>query len=95
MISAAADLTKCGGNIDAAAEWGHTEAFKEYEAKNNNRSKEAEMDTANGLMQIFIEFRKIRELAPSEASVQLLVKSLQDYISANYYTCAECSHTGC
>ena len=53
------------------------------------------MDTANGLMQIFIEFRKIRELDPSEASVQLLVKSLQDYISANYYTCAECSHTGC
>ena len=41
------------------------------------------------------EKAKIRELDPSEASVQLLVKSLQDYISANYYTCAECSHTGC
>ena len=73
----------------AKAEWGHTEAFKEYEAKNNDRSKEAEMDTANGLMQIFIEFGKIRELDPSEASVQLLVKSLQDYISANYSTCTE------
>ena len=47
------------------------------------------MDTANGLMQIFIEFGKIRELDPSEASVQLLVKSLQDYISANYYTCTK------
>lgn len=73
----------------AKAEWGHTEAFKEYEAKNNDRSKEAEMDTANGLMQIFIEFGKIRELDPSESSVQLLVKSLQDYISANYYTCTK------
>ena len=40
MISAAAGLTKCGGNIDAAAEWGYTKAFKEYEAKNNDRSVE-------------------------------------------------------
>ena len=65
MISAAADLTKCGGNIDAAAEWGHTEAFKEYEAKNNDRSKEAEMDTANGLVHIFIELGKIKVLDSS------------------------------
>ncbi|MGN0702539.1 MAG: MerR family transcriptional regulator [Lentihominibacter sp.] len=73
----------------AKAEWGHTAAFKEYEAKSNDRSKEAEMNAAKGLMQIFTQLGKVKELDPSDTKVQLLVKKLQDYISVNYYTCTK------
>ena len=44
-------------------------------------------NVAEGLMQIFAEFGKLLDLAPSDARVQSLVKTLQNYITEHFYTC--------
>ena len=73
----------------AKAQWGDTAAYKEYEAKAKNRTDRAEEKLGEGLMQIFAEFGKILNQDPAGAEAQALVKKLQDYITANYYTCTD------
>ena len=40
-------------------------------------------------MELFVEFGKMKDHAPSEKSVQEQVKKLQDYITEHYYTCTK------
>jgi len=69
---------------EAKEKWGKTEAYKEYEAKSAGKDMDA---AAKGLMAIFKEFGEIRHLSPASTEAQALVRKLQDYITANYYTC--------
>lgn len=71
----------------AKAAWGHTDAYKEYEQRNKNRT-DADMRAVNaGLMELFVEFGRLQNLNPAEKVVQEQVKKLQEYITEHFYTC--------
>ena len=69
----------------AKAAWGKTDAWKEYES----RGKSAEDDQQSGekLMALFTEFGKHRNIDPASAEAKTMVQQLQDFITANFYTC--------
>lgn len=71
----------------AKESWGTTEAYKEFEEKSKNRSREEEMAINEDFMEIFVEFGQMRNRKPEEESVQSLVKKLQDFITEHYYHC--------
>lgn len=72
---------------EAKARWGETDAYREYEEKTAERSEDAQRAAAAGLMAIFAGFGKLKEKPASDPEVQTLVKALQAYITAHYYTC--------
>ena len=67
--------------------WGNTPAYREYEQKTQGRSEAETMDVSRKMMDIFAEFGTIRDGDPSSPEAMALVRKLQDFISANYYTC--------
>lgn len=71
----------------AKKQWGTTKAYKEFENKSKNRTREEEQDIAAGLMLIFEEFGKIKNSASDSGEARKLVKRLQDYITEYYYNC--------
>lgn len=71
----------------AKAEWGKTEAYKEFEEKTAGQTQEQLVSTGNALMDIFKEFGEIRHSAPESREAQVLVEKLQSFITRNYYTC--------
>ena len=71
----------------AKEQWQHTDAYQEFSGKAKGRSKEAEEALARGMMTIFADFGKRRDMDPASAEAQALVKRLQAYISENYYHC--------
>ena len=73
----------------AKASWGKTAAYKEFEEKSKDRSKEEDLKVHQGLIDIFAELGAIRETDPASEQAQALVKKLQDYITGNYYTCTK------
>ena len=74
---------------EAKKKWSDTEAYREYETKSADYTEEKEQTLAKGLMEIFKEFGQQAEKSPADVDVQRLVKKLQDYITANYYTCTK------
>ena len=74
----------------AKAQWGQSDAYKEFEQKAKGRSKEEEQTVAEGLMQLFVEFGKLKaaKAQPDSANVQSQVGKLQDYLTQNYYQCS-------
>ena len=73
----------------AKAQWGGSEAYREYEEKSKGRSEAEEQGLAAGLMGIFRAFGAVKDGAPDSAEAQALVLQLQEYISANYYQCTD------
>ena len=71
----------------AKEKWGGTDAYREYEQKTAGQSKDDARSAADGLMDIFRELGEIRTSPPASAEAQALVKKLQAYITAHYYTC--------
>lgn len=71
----------------AKAQWGHTDAYKEYEEKCKGRIAEKENALGAGMMQIFAEFGEIRTTDPKSQEAQDLVKKLQNYITEHFYHC--------
>ena len=71
----------------AKEKWGGTDAYREYEQKTAGQSKDDARSAADGLMDIFRELGEIRTGSPASAEAQSLVKKLQNYITAHYYTC--------
>lgn len=74
---------------EAKTRWGDTAAYYEYEKKTADYKEDKWQEVNNGLNFIFIKFSdcfKNGNAADSEEA-QKLVKELQDYISANYYSC--------
>ena len=74
---------------EAKKRWGGTEAYREYEAKAADYSEEKQQALARDMMNIFKEFGNLTDKSPADAEAQKLVKKLQDYITANYYTCTK------
>ena len=73
----------------AKEKWGKTQAYKEFEEKSRGQSPEQQLSAGDRLMDIFREFGEIRDQDPAGAEAQTLVKKLQDFITANYYTCTK------
>ena len=75
---------------EAKAQWGGTALWREFEEKSSVRTEDREMDTAQGLMDIFRDFGTLlRGQSPDSPAVQAQVKILQDYLTAHYYTCTK------
>ena len=72
---------------EAKKRWGATEAYREYEEKTRGQTPSQQQSAADGLMEIFVRMGKVRHLSPDSGEAQALVKELQDYITAHYYTC--------
>ena len=71
----------------AKESWGNTDAYREYEEKSKNWSKETEHNIVNDMMALFVTFGEMKDLNPSDEVVQAQVKKLQDYITENFYNC--------
>ena len=76
---------------EARARWGNTDAYREYEQKTKNYTKEKWAEANDGLMAIFAEFAacKRRGVGADSTEVQAIVARLQAYITASYYTCTD------
>ena len=75
--------------MKAKEAWGSTPAYQEYEQKTKGRSKAETMEVSKELMDIFAEFGAIKNEDPASRKAQALVRKLQDFISAHYYTCTD------
>ena len=76
-------------SAQAKAMWGKTDAYREFEQKSKGRSKEAEKDLGNNLMDLFTKLGTLRDQDPGSDAVQTWVSQLQDFISVHYYTCTK------
>ena len=74
---------------EAKKRWGSTDAYREFEKKTAGQSPEDQKSVGDGLMEIFVRLGAIRTADPGSAQAQSLVKELQDYITAHYYTCTK------
>ena len=74
---------------EAKKKWGKTDAWQEFEQKTAGQTPERQKSTGDGLMAIFAELGAIRQTDPAGPQAQALVRKLQDYITANYYTCTK------
>ena len=72
---------------EAKRRWGSTHAYREFEEKTANQSPAQQQTVNDGLMDVFVRFGTIRGTSPASSEAQALVKELQDYITAHYYTC--------
>ena len=69
----------------AKAAWGQTDAWKEFESR--GKTAEDNKNSGDALMALFTEFGKRRNIDPACHEAQAMVKQLQDFITANFYTC--------
>ena len=71
--------------------WGDTSAYREYEQKTKNYTKEKWAEANDGMMLIFAELAtcKANGASADSAEAQALVAKLQAHITANYYTCTD------
>ena len=74
---------------EAKAKWGKTQAWKEYEEKNNRKTAAQLQSTGNQLMDIFAQIGTLRHLSPDAPEVQACIGRLQDFITQNYYNCTK------
>ena len=72
---------------EAKSRWGKTEAYREFEQKTSGQTQAQLKSTGDGLMDIFTRIGAVRHLSPASGEAQSLVKDLQDYITAHFYTC--------
>ena len=75
--------------VEAKERYGSTGAYKEYEQKTANYTKDKMQGINDGLMAIFNKFAVCKQSgnAAKSTEAQALVKELQEYITENYYTC--------
>ena len=76
---------------EARERWGNTSAYREYEQKTRNYTKEKWAEANDGLMAIFAEFATCKSSGASVDSTeaQALVAKLQAHITESYYTCTD------
>ena len=74
---------------EAGVRWGNTNAYREHEHKTKDYTRAKWSSVNDGLMQIFAEISicKGNGASADSTEVQTLIKKLQAYITANYYTC--------
>ena len=76
---------------EAKEKWGNTDAFRQYEEKAGNLSKNKQNELATETDDIMAEFAHcLRDgKAPSSDTAQSLVKKLKNHITESYYNCTD------
>lgn len=74
-------------SAQAKALYGKTDAYKEFAQKSAGRSKEQEKDLGAQVMEFFTRLGKMRPCDPGCEDAQRWAKELQEFFTANYYTC--------
>ena len=76
---------------EARERYGETAAYRDYEQRTKNYTKEKWAEANDGLMAILAEFAVCKNSGASadSAEAQALVAKLQAHITANYYTCTD------
>ena len=69
----------------AKAAWGKTDAWKEFESRGKTAAENKQ--SGDALMALFTEFGKRRDIDPACEEAQSMVRQLQAFITANFYTC--------
>ena len=69
---------------EAQERWGGTAAYREYEEKTKNHTKEKWAEANDGLMTIFAEFAACKErgISADSAEAQALAAKLQAHITS-------------
>ena len=84
------DTTRISEYTKRAKElWGSTAGYKEYEQKSADRTDNDNVRLARETMEFFVQFGKLRDRDPADSEVQAQVKSLQAFITANFYNCTD------
>ena len=90
MDFSAFDTSKTDGYAARAKErWGGTDAYKEFERKTAQQSKEDLRDAGAVLTALLSVFGTLKETPASSPEAQSQVKALRDYITAHFYTCTD------
>ena len=76
-------------DLEVKQRYGETEVYKEYKQKTANYTKDKWQEVNDGLMAVMTKFAECKQNGNTADSseAQALVKELQNYITANYYTC--------
>ena len=74
-------------STQAKALYGKTDAYKEFEHKSKNRTAQQEKNLGEQVMDFFVRLGKMRPCDPGCEAAQAWAKELQDFFTANYYTC--------
>ena len=69
----------------AKAAWGHTEAYREFESR--GKTAQGNQNAGEALMALFADFGKRRDIDPASDEAQAMIRQLQDFITAHFYTC--------
>lgn len=71
----------------AKESWGKTDAYKEFEEKQKEWTKETEKNMEVEVMSLFVEFGKMKDMDPADKKVQAQVKKLQEFFTEHFYNC--------
>lgn len=74
-------------STQAKALYGKTDAYKEFEEKSASRTARQEKDLGAQVMDLFARLGRMRPCEPGCREAQTWAKELQDFFTANYYTC--------
>lgn len=76
---------------EVKSKWGNTDAFKEYEEKSSNYTKEKQEKIIIGLDGLIADFANCMKSGtkPTHQAAQDLVDRWKDFITKNYYTCTK------
>jgi DNA-binding transcriptional MerR regulator len=74
-------------STQAKALYGKTDAYKEFQQKSKGRTIEQEKDLGTQVMDFFARLGQMRPCQPDSEEAQNWVKELQDFFTANFYTC--------
>lgn len=74
-------------SVQAKALYGKTDAYKEFEQKSKNRTKEQTQGLGEQVMDFFVRLGKMRPCAPDSEAAQCWAKELQEFFNEHFYTC--------
>ena len=74
-------------STQAKALYGKTDAYKEFAEKSASRTAQQKKDLGAQVMDFFARLGKMRPCDPGCEETQIWAKELQDFFTANYYTC--------
>lgn len=74
---------------EAKAQWGKSEAYKEFEEKTKDWTEDTAVSIADRMMAIFGEFGQLMSngTEPGHEEAQALVQKLRSFITDNMYNC--------
>ncbi len=75
--------------LEVKQRWGETKAYKEHAEKTADYTADKWQEVNDGLMSVLAKFAECKQncIAADSVEAKELVKELQAYITANYYTC--------